>query len=540
MITDIMTENDLVRACVALGATQAGGPLSRSELAVVRRARGAEPPTALVDEFKRQILAGDDPLGSAFCGLRGPEERRGQGAVYTPAALVAPMTQWVIDQNPGRVVDAGCGSGRFTAALNRKCPEIATLSVDLDPVATLMTRAAVAALGSNNATVVQADYTKWRLPTAKGKTVFVGNPPYVRHHHLSPKTKEWAQHAARKLGHSMSGLAGLHAYFFLATAAKGTPGDAGCFVTSSEWLDVNYGAVIRQLMLDDLGGKAIHVIEPTALPFEGTATTAVVVNFQVGSTPPAVRFRSVEQIDNLGDLATTGEPVARQRLVETSRWSTFVRTRTQIPAGYIELGELCRVHRGAVTGSNATWVARSDVRLPESVLYPSVTRARELFAAGSVLDQTAHLRSVIDIPPDLDGFDESERKLIQAFIRRAKRAAIHTGYVASHRRAWWSVGLREPAPVLATYMARRPPAFVVNQAQARHINIAHGLYPRQPMSPRALDRLALALRSSITLAQGRTYAGGLTKFEPKEMERLPVPDLGTLTSHEPLPTELVS
>jgi len=27
---------------------------------------------------------------------------------------------------------------------------------------------------------------------------------------------------------------------------------------------------------------------------------------------------------------------------------------------------------------------------------------------------------------------------------------------------------------------------------------------------------------------GRVYAGGLTKFEPREMERIPVPDLNVL------------
>ena len=96
------------------------------------------------------------------------------------------------------------------------------------------------------------------------------------------------------------------------------------------------------------------------------------------------------------------------------------------------------------------------------------------------------------------------------------------------RRAWWSVGLRKAAPILATYMARRPPAFVRNLAGARHVNIAHGLYPRIELPAQALDRLADELRGSITVAQGRTYAGGLTKFEPKEMERLPVPDLPQL------------
>jgi len=72
-------------------------------------------------------------------------------------------------------------------------------------------------------------------------------------------------------------------------------------------------------------------------------------------------------------------------------------------------------------------------------------------------------------------------------------------------------------------MARRPPAFVRNLAAARHVNIAHGLYPRDALPPEALDRLAAHLRGSVTTAEGRVYAGGLAKFEPGEMQRLPVP-----------------
>jgi hypothetical protein len=77
-------------------------------------------------------------------------------------------------------------------------------------------------------------------------------------------------------------------------------------------------------------------------------------------------------------------------------------------------------------------------------------------------------------------------------------------------------------------MARRPPAFVRNLAGARHINIAHGLYPRDPLSENMLSALTKYLSRSISLAEGRTYAGGLTKFEPKEMERLFVPTVDVL------------
>ena len=72
-------------------------------------------------------------------------------------------------------------------------------------------------------------------------------------------------------------------------------------------------------------------------------------------------------------------------------------------------------------------------------------------------------------------------------------------------------------------MARRPPAFILNRADARHINIAHGLYPRIRLAESALMRLVRYLQVNISQRSGRTYAGGLTKFEPREMERLFVP-----------------
>ncbi len=60
---------------------------------------------------------------------------------------------------------------------------------------------------------------------------------------------------------------------------------------------------------------------------------------------------------------------------------------------------------------------------------------------------------------------------------------------------------------------------------ARHINIAHGLYPREPLSEAAIAAILAYLRGHTSTAGGRIYAGGLVKFEPKELERLLLPRL---------------
>ncbi len=452
------------------------------------------------------------------------------GQTYTPGPIVESMIAWASEQaRPARIVDPGAGSGRYLLAAARHFPDVPVIAADIDPMATLMLRANAVVSGvASRVSIHLGDYRAMDLGRVDGPTLFIGNPPYVRHHQIAPEWKSWLLATARKRGLKASGLAGLHVHFFLATAEHGHPGDYGAFITSAEWLDVNYGSLVRELLLDGLGGESLHVLDPAAAPFADAATTGAITCFKVGERPASIKVRRVDGVQDLGRL-DQGRSISRQRLAEANRWSVLTRVTPTLPDGYVELGELCRVHRGAVTGANAVWVHRGgEIDLPGSVLFPSVTKAHDLFRAGERLATAAPLRQVIDLPVDLDIFDDDERRMIDRFLRAAKKRNVHEGYVAANRKAWWSVGLRAAAPVLATYMARRPPAFVRNDVQARHINVAHGLYPRQDLHPKVLDNLAAHLRSAVTLAQGRTYAGGLTKFEPKEMERLPIPSLESM------------
>jgi hypothetical protein len=519
----VASERELIALAVALGARSVR-PWSPAEEALARHLPRPAPGAAATAQ--ERLAAGDDPLGEAFCALRPARERRAQGATYTPLVIVEAMVRWAAGQGGAtRVVDPGAGSGRFLVRAGRRLPDAELWGVELDPVAALVARAHLAAAGlAKRARVIAGDYRDLPLPGHDGRTLYIGNPPYVRHHLIPEAWKAWLVRTAAAHGLAASQLAGLHAYFFLATLEKARPGDYGAFITAAEWLDVNYGRLIRELVAGALGGCSIHVIEPTAVPFPDAQTTAAITCFEVGARPRSIRLRRVSAGEPVGSLET-GRPVRRERLDAAGRWTPLVHPGRKAAEGVVELGELCRVHRGQVTGANRVWIAGPDSPpLPASVLFPAVTRARELFVANGRLADAAALRRVIDLPVDLDGFATEDRRLIDRFLRWARRLGAHLGYIARTCKAWWSVGLREPAPILATYMARRPPGLVRNAAGARHINIAHGIYPRQAMTEAALTALARYLSTSVSLRDGRTYAGGLTKFEPREMERLLVPE----------------
>ena len=516
-------ERTLAAIAHALGASEVGG-LSRAEAALLSDLPGI--PQQLVNETKEQIREGDDPLGEAFCDHRKAEDRRKDGAVYTPPDIVNAMVSWASTVGePGRVIDPGTGSARFLLATGRRFPKARLLGVEKDPLAALIARGNLAAAGMAKRSEIRVeDFRTSLLDGYDGKTLFLGNPPYIRHHLIESKWKAWLKKESDKLGLKASRLAGLHVYFILAVASRAKDGDYGALITAAEWLDVNYGQLVRDLFLNRLGGQSVFIIEPKAEPFPGTATTGAITTFTVNGKPTSARFARITELSDLGDLSG-GRRVRGERLAAESRWSHFTRTPREVPEGYAELGELCRVHRGQVTGANRIWIAGEHSEgLPGEVLFPSVTKALELFDAGWVLATSEGLRRVIDIPRNLDVFRGAKREAVNAFLTRAEKMGARNSYIAQHRKAWWSVGLRNPAPILATYMARRPPAFVLNRAGARHLNIAHGIYPREPLAENVVTGLVRYLRGATTVRGGREYAGGLTKFEPREMERIPVPE----------------
>ncbi|HSV92404.1 MAG TPA: methyltransferase [Desulfobacterales bacterium] len=521
------SELSLARLAVDLGAETTGGPLAGDEIQLIRRARALPASDSdLVRDARARIRVGEDPLGDAFAALRTPVMRRSRGQFWTPPTIVGPMLDWALAATPTRFVDPGCGSGRFSASIARRDPAVAIVAVDLDPLATLLTRGALAVLGAKNAHVICGDYLTARIPEHAGKSAWVGNPPYVRHHDLTPDTKAWAARAAGEIGSKISGLAGLHALFFLATVLHGRRGDVGSFVTSAEWLDVGYGSIIRDLFVNGMGGRALDLVDPLAVPFDDVMTTALITCFELGRVPGDVAIQLVDEPEDLAQLEG-GRLMRVAEMAHQRRWSHLFReTRRELHDGLV-LGDIARVHRGVVTGANAFFVmtrAQAARRGVAAWVKPAITNAVQILGSDGVVRNTPDLRVVLDLPAE---FDRSAHPDVDAYLRRGEEAGVDERYITTHRKPWWRVGIGRPAPIVASYMARQPPKFALNPDGVALLNVGHGIHPKAPMTHEQLSALAAALnggRASYAGA-GRTYHGGLEKFEPREMEALPIPVL---------------
>ncbi|MEX2226557.1 MAG: hypothetical protein WEB52_08930 [Dehalococcoidia bacterium] len=332
--------------------------------------------------------------------------------------------------------------------------------------------------------------------------------------------------AAAKTGHIASRLAGLHVYFFVATALQAQPCDLGCFITSSEWLDVAYGKVVRNLLTNGLGLQAIHLIDRHTMPFEDAQTTGAIVCFEVTSDRGGVSV-SLGSRKVAGPQIGSGRTIALDSLIHAERWTPALLDRTPHAEGLQSLGEIARVHRGIATGANGFFViSRQEAKLfgIERWCVPVVSDGREILQSNFEIRDGEERKVLVVFPRDVDRASHPE---VDQYLRMGEEEIldglpISQRYLCTHRRSWWNLGTIRRPPIVASYMARQPPRFALNPDRLGIINVAHGLYPGEDLPQERLQLLVRSLngsRASFT-GMGRTYQGGLEKFEPREMEAL--------------------
>lgn len=487
-------------------------------------------PLSATMEIVKRIREGEDVLGDSYMRANSRESLRFHGETYTPDFLVSEMVSRASTvRNPRNIVDMGCGSGRFARACAERFPSAKVIAIDSSPFATLMAKATFRAVGlEDRIEVRQCDFTKSNLSALldDGPTLWIGNPPYVRHHDIPKEKKEWLISAAKSFGYKASALSGLHVYFFLAVAENCKDGDFGVVVTSAEWLDSRYGALPRSLLAERLGVISLALNDRGERVFDGVDTTSIVSLFDISTAHELGRSVELRYRENGGENVRKA-PLAQLRA--SRKWSGFFfgRNSSKKKNGYVRLGDIARVHRGIATGANKFWVRSKEDAGWMKYSVPVVSHARQVSALRSGDLSFDDLDRLLTLPCDVDSLSGEDAEVVRRVIENGRQLGIDKGCVARSRKHWWSIPAGEPAAILMTYMSRKPPVFVVNSSSVRSLNVVHGIYPTVALSEHAVKELVEYLNMSVTCDDGRTYCGGLTKFEPKEAEEIlvPAPDM---------------
>ena len=392
--------------------------------------------------------------------------------------------------------------------------------------------------------------------------ILLCNPPYVRHHHMTAAKKvSLSEHVATRYQMKPSGLTGLYNYFMMNGEAWLSREGIAAFLVPSEFLDVNYGVTVKSFLLKNVCLSHIHLYESSDVQFADALVSSAVVWYRKGK--PTVD--STVELSYGGSLATPAHSrtVLLSTLDPAAKWTRLIRKGAAAVPNPVSnkerftLKDFFEVKRGLATGDNSFFVLSEQQAdehgIPRTSLTPVLPSPRYL--KGNVIESDTQgvpvntdrlfLLNCRQTPETLAADHPATWKYLQQGI-----GTVSEKYLCNSRKLWYLQEIREPAPVLCTYMGRgikgsnQPFRFVLNQSKAVATNSYLMLYPKpfwcqQAAHDPALMREVWEILSEITTedltTEGRTYGGGLEKIEPSELGKVPVKRLAELLNYNVVP-----
>jgi methylase of polypeptide subunit release factors len=239
-----------------------------------------------------------DVVGRIFQKLIGPDERHRYGQHFTGDDPVDLINAFCIRKASDTILDPACGSGSFLVRayyckrqLDSARPHLDLLSdlfgcdIALYPahLATLNLAAREINDEANYPRITRRNFFDFTPPQAfcnipdnAGGHVdvavppldaIVGNPPYVRHEKIEKpdKTRYGRLVTEAWRGLRLNGRSDLHCYFWPAAARLLKPDGYFGFLTSSSWLDVEYGFALQGWALRHF--RIVAILESAAEPW---------------------------------------------------------------------------------------------------------------------------------------------------------------------------------------------------------------------------------------------------------------------------------
>lgn len=474
-------------------------------------------------------------------------ERNQLGQFATPTLLARDMLKYAENLLPAdrkiRFLDPAFGTGSFYSALLQTFPLSRIRSAVGYEIDVTYGSKALELWRDTPLKLNLSDFTARTPPSfeeAKAN-LLICNPPYVRHHHLTPDEKLRLRRLTEQVtGEKLNGLTGLYCYFLcLSYGWMAENGIAGWLIPS-EFMDVNYGQPVKKFLLSRVTLLRIHRFDPKDMQFGDALVSSAVVWFKkaVPAANHSVEFTQGSTLTQ-PNVATC---ISIDVLRHASKWTKLFRgfPSTKSEDNQLKLSDLFTIKRGLATGANQFFILTPeqafDYQIPVEFLKPILPNPRYLCVeeietdsrGNPILDRQLFLLDC-DLPEDKV---KTAYPLLWQYLQMGMKSGVSERYLCRHRSPWYSQENRPASRFLCTYMGRegtkngRLFRFILNHSMATAANVYLMLYPKLALekvlksNPELVKVVWQALNtiSAETLtSEGRVYGGGLHKLEPSEL-----------------------
>jgi adenine-specific DNA-methyltransferase len=447
--------------------------------------------------------------------------RKNHGQYFTPSKVAEETVKRLDLKKAQNVLEPGCGTGIFPTTILKIYPTIAEttryIGVEEDPLLALSTALSLEWVRAPQtwkvfyANFMDLTTSDFEQVSVSRVDVVVSNPPFVRFHRLGKRKR-----TTKLLG--LTNMSGLHSYF-LARAASFIGKGKMVFILPSEMNKTHYGLKLFGQL------QSRFTVERLGIYYKDCDFSIAPIDKTAFQAPEALNPEAIIAffVSRDGEQAHKTQPEMNAKRTDA-----------------IPLKSMASVHRGISTGVNdfflLTETSASALMIPQIWLKEIVPTKIPMNVIGKILteEKMEDFRKankhcyLLSIDPKMKFTDLPEK--LKQYIREGEARGLHTLATSKARHPWYCVKTpKRPPDLFFTYMFRRAPRFVVNEARAFILTNLLGIYFHESglYSEKELVELASILNSSVSEwiqseCGYRLYAGGLMKFEPHDLEEMPI------------------
>lgn len=458
------------------------------------------------------------------------ELKKNQGQFFTPAYVARKATMKLSLKYGETLLEPGCGTGIFPLIilkeLARKSVDSASIcyiGIESDPLLALCTALALDWVNAPKSWhVIYANFLNIQIDEieniiGKGRKIdaVISNPPYVRFHKLGERTK-----LATELG--LPGFSGLHS-FFLEYSSKLARKSRMMFILPLEMNGTQYGASLLERLRNS------YELKSQVICYEKKRNAWITFASDKISLDMHTMMRHTWNLMMF-------RPIPEKEFELTIAKGTINKEKATL-----SFNSLASVHRGISTGANDYFVINDNLAI-ELGLYENISYIKKVVPTKIakarlciVFEDENWQRLRIEGKPcwllslpqkiPMDDFPSD----IRHYLKDGERRGIHLIPTCMNRKPWYHIKIPNPPNLFFTYASRGLPMFIYNKARAHILTNFLGVYLKVPgvLSEYQMNVLAKVLNRELANwinlePVGRRYKGGLIKFEPRELENMPI------------------
>ena len=478
------------------------------------------------------------------------EHRKKFAQFFTPFPIADAMAKWLLGNDQLKdVLEPAFGLGVFSRAILNHKKELNIKGFDIDE--NIFNNAKQYFQDIENVNLLLQDYmfNDWK----NKYDGIICNPPYFKFHDYD--NKNILKEIETNLKCKLNGFTNLYTLFLLKSIHQLNKNGRCAYIIPSEFLNSDYGKLVKNYLIKSKTLRHIIVIDFEENVFDDALTTASIILCANDNLTDKVQFSNIQSLQDLSKIdeiitkypnfSETEQTYSFTELKPDIKWKAYYQKQNSIKfKNLVPFSTYAKVVRGIATGSNEYFTFNfskaKEFNIDEQYLLPCICSAKDAKTSFFTKQDFEELKKSDKSIFIFNALNPND-KYINYYIKKGEEEEINKRFLTASRTPWYSLENRKPAPIWVSVFNRSGLRFIRNEANISNLTSYHCIYPKQTnlFSEINIDLLFAYLLTDTAKQifddNSRQYGNGLQKFEPNDLNKGMILDLGLLdkqTSNE--------